>query len=210
MKKSIILVILGALAIAQCCSADRFACMSIHHSPVLEHRWIQDRQDFVSVYWDRMGLTQDRGMAVDDIRNASLYYALAPGIERGLIFLESSDFSTMPVGRQELGDGVYVMVIDYLTISRDKKHFEAHQNYADIHYVATGAEAIEYARVEALQVVEAYDPVKEAAFLEGPGSFVTEQPGTFMIAFPNDAHIPGCPVGSPAAVRKVVVKIPVQ
>lgn len=210
MKRGVILLILGALVIAQCCSADRFACMSARHSPVFEQRWIQDRQDFVSIYCDRMGLTPEKGMVVDDIRNAGIYYALAPGIERGLRFLESSDFSEMPVGRQELGDGVYVMVMDYLTIPREKKHFEAHQNYIDIHYVATGAEAIEYAKVEALHVVEEYDPAKDVAFLEGPGSFVTEQPGTFMILFPDDAHIPGCPAGSPDAVRKVVVKVPVQ
>ena|GEM_PF-1449827 len=209
MRRGPVFLILGALMISQCCSADRFACMSARHSPVFEQRWIQDRQDFVSIYCDRMGLTLNQGVVVDDIRNADLYYALAPGIERGLRFLASSDFSDMPAGRQELGDGVYVMVTDYLTIPREKKHFEAHQKYADIHYVARGAEVIGYARVEALHVVEKYDPAKEAAFLEGSGSFVTEQPGTFMILFPGEAHIPGCPVGSPDAVRKVVVKVPV-
>lgn len=203
-------MILGALAAAQCRGADGFGCMPARHSPVFEQRWIQDRQDFVSIYCDRMGLTLDRGMVVDDIRNASLYYALSPGIEKGLRFLESSDFSQIPAGRQELGDGVYAMVTDYVTIPREKKHFEAHRKYIDIHYVARGAEVIGYAKVEALHVVEKYDPVKDAAFLEGPCSFVTEQPGTFMIVFPGDAHIPGCPAGSPNAVHKVVVKIPVE
>jgi hypothetical protein len=35
---------------------DWFICVSAYHCPVLEKRWIQDRQNFISVYNDRVGL----------------------------------------------------------------------------------------------------------------------------------------------------------
>lgn len=149
-------------------------------------------------------------MVVDEIRNASVYYGLGPGIETALRYVRDTDFSGIEPGRYEIGGGCYAMVQDYTTAPREEKRWEAHRGYIDVQFVASGAEVIGYANIKALRVIEDYDAVKDVAWFEGDGSFVATGVGTFVILYPEDAHMPGVAVGTPEPVRKVIVKIPVQ
>lgn len=147
-------------------------------------------------------------MVVDDIRNASLYYALGAGIEAALRHLQGTDFSRAEPGKYEIGGGCFAIVQDYATAPREEKRWEAHRDYIDVQFIASGVELMGYADIDSLRVIEDYDASKDAAFLEGNGSFLTARAGTFVILFPHDAHMPGVAVDGPSPVRKVVVKAP--
>jgi biofilm protein TabA len=148
-------------------------------------------------------------MIADDIRNASLYAGLAPGIATALKYLADTDFSRVEPGRYEIGGGCYCLVQDYTTAPREQKRYEAHRQYVDVQFIDSGVELIGHADVGTLRVLEEYDESKDVAFLEGEGSFVIARAGTFVILFPHDAHIPGVALAQPEPVRKVVAKVPI-
>lgn len=148
-------------------------------------------------------------MVIDQISNASLYYELGPGIETGLRYLETTDFSSVEPGKYDIDNGCHVIVQNYLTKPREEKRWEAHQKYIDIQFIADGAELMGYADIRTLRVIEKYNESKDVTWLEGAGSFFTIRAGVFVILFPDDAHMPGVEIAAPDNVRKVVVKVPV-
>ncbi len=116
--------------------------------------------------------------------------------------------------RYDMRDGMYAMVSAYTTKPPEEAVFEAHQKYIDIQALVAGEEAIEWAPANTLRVQKPYDAENDCALFErlGPGPGRVEiRPGVFMVLFPNDAHAPGIAAGqTPQAVKKVVVKVPVQ
>lgn len=162
-------------------------------------------------------------MIVDNIQNASLYYVLSPGFETALRYLASTDLLAAEPVRHELGGGCFALVQDYETARREEKRWEAHRTYIDVQFIARGTELMGYAPLfdpstspecsalsSALQSVVEYDDDKDIERFEGDGSFITAREGTFVVLFPQDAHMPGVAAGSPESVRKVVVKVPVE
>ncbi|MCC6747108.1 MAG: YhcH/YjgK/YiaL family protein [Deltaproteobacteria bacterium] len=146
-------------------------------------------------------------MLIDQLKNASLYYGLGAGIARALRFLEETDVTRLPAGRHELeGDEVYAIVQDYETKRPEQGAWEAHRKYIDVQYVARGSEQMGFSHLGQL-AAGPYDAEKDFLRLEGPGEFLHLREGTFMILWPEDAHMPGMAVSAPEPVRKVVVKV---
>lgn len=148
-------------------------------------------------------------MIVDQIRNASMYYELGPGIEAALRYLESTDFTVIEPGKYDISGGSYALVQSYVAKSGEGRLWEAHRNYIDVQFMASGRELIGYADIRSLQMDEEYEESKDVAMLTGEGSFVAMQTGTFMILFPDDAHMPCVELTPSEEIRKVVVKVPV-
>ena len=147
-------------------------------------------------------------MIVDRIENATLYLGLGKGMAAALDYLRKTDFSRLKPGRSDLdGANLYAMVQEYSTRLREADRWEAHRRYIDVQYLVSGEERIGYANLSRLKVVEAYDASKDALFLSGEGDFLLLRPGTFMILWPEDAHMPGIAAASPAPAKKVVVKV---
>lgn len=147
-------------------------------------------------------------MIIDSIKNARIYFGIAPGIEKALKWLESQDFSSLVPGRYEIeGDEIFAMVQDYETVPKEEKRWEAHRKYIDVQFIASGTELMGFSNIVSLETVEEYNDEKDITWLEGEGDFATAEAGNFVILFPHDAHMPGCAVGKPELVRKVVVKV---
>src|ERR1035437_10061848 len=125
-------------------------------------------------------------MIIDEIRNASLYYALGPGIEAALRYLQGTGFSEAEPGKCEIGGGRFAIGQGYATAPREEKGWEAHRDYVDVQFIASGVELMGYADIEALRVIEDYDGSKDVTWLAGEGSFVTARAGTFVVLFPHD------------------------
>ena len=89
------------------------------------------------------------------------------------------------------------------------KIFEAHRKYIDLHYIMEGAEQFGYANIGTLTPVTEYDETGDYIFLKGEGSRLTLRAGDFLIAFPEDAHIPALKSNQTVMVKRAVVKIPV-
>src|SRR3989339_84649 len=97
------------------------------------------------------------------------------------------------------GRDVYAIASSYKTASRGEKKFESHRKYADIQFLVSGREVIEWSPAAELKLFSPYNPQKDAAFYKKPAqtSLLNMSPGIFAVFFPGDGHMPGCAAGRP-------------
>jgi len=148
-------------------------------------------------------------MIIDRIENAALYYSIHPKFKQAFDYVNSIDVHSIPVGRHEIDDKMYVLVQEYTTKLKDQGKWEAHRRYIDLQYVVQGAEGMGYANIHHLQQGE-YIPEKDFLPLFGEGDQVALRSGCFVLLFPEDAHMPGMALGESKPARKIVVKIAVK
>jgi YhcH/YjgK/YiaL family protein len=147
-------------------------------------------------------------MILDSLKNAEMYYVLGEKIAKGLKFLQETDLTALPLGRNEIGDGCFGMVSSYDTKPVEEGFWEAHRKYIDIQYVFSGAERMGYANIDSLTTSKPYVEADDLHCLDGDGDIITVHEGEFTIFAPQDAHMPGLVVDSPKNVRKIIVKVP--
>ena len=149
-------------------------------------------------------------MIVDRLENAAQYpfgaawdkaftflRGLAPDVAKGRIPIQ--------------GEEIFALVSGYASRPPSEALFEAHRSYVDIQVVLLGREGCEWSPEETLVPEIPFDPTKDVAFYrrpsQGPGR-VELVPGTFVVFFSQDAHMPGLIAGDrPEQIKKVVVKI---
>jgi len=146
-------------------------------------------------------------MVIDQLKNAALYLETHIRMGEAFRYLQKTDFSKIEPGRYEIdGANVFALVQQYDTKAKEKGRWEAHRRYIDVQYVFSGTELFGYTDTERLQSV-AYDEVKDFHELEGNGDFLQVPAGTFLLLFPQDAHMPGISVSTTQPVKKIVVKV---
>lgn len=108
------------------------------------------------------------------------------------------------------GDDIYAQITSYETRTKDTAALESHRKYIDIQAILIGREKIEVTSTNGLVVNVPYDKTTDVEFYDhsnGPTQ-VDLYPGTFVMFFPHDAHMPGLVMEEkPELVKKVVVKI---
>lgn len=134
-------------------------------------------------------------------------------IRRAIDYLKSHDFSAMEAGVYEIeGKQLYAQVIDTETTPKEEKRPESHEKYLDVQFLAQGKELIgctpntgNYEIAEKLQDKDLifYTAVENETFL-------VMRPGSVAVLFPHDIHRPACADGTPAKIRKIVVKVSVE
>lgn len=127
-------------------------------------------------------------------------------------FLRRSDLKDLSEGEITLDHGVFAGVQHYVTVAKDGFDYETHEKYFDVHYIIEGTEKIGVAGRTELVAKGDYDAVKDVTFYEEPmeAGEILLRAGDYVILAPEDAHKPRCAVGSPAAVKKIVVKVPIN
>ncbi len=146
-------------------------------------------------------------MVIDYLKNAALYSGMHPRMVEAFRYLQKGDFAKIEPGRYEIdGADLFALIQQYDPKPREKARWEAHRKYIDVQYVFTGAELFGYAPLEHLDSV-AYDEAKDFHELKGDGDFLRVPAGTFLILFPQDAHMPGIAGLASRFVKKIVVKI---
>ena len=145
-------------------------------------------------------------MIIDNIRNAGLYYGLGERFETALRFLEEYDGKADEKADIPVSDGVMVKCRPYLTKPESECAFEAHEKFADIHFVVSGTECIGYAPVDTLSVTGKNED-KDMIYLEGKGTMIPLRAGDFMITLPEDAHMPCVENGGPVFCGKLIAKV---
>ncbi len=122
--------------------------------------------------------------------------------------------ATVPDGIHELGEaGWYVNVHGYTTKPAAECTWENHFRAIDIQYLISGAEAILVAPAIKLGTPTDQNEEKDYQLFaptDRPTQFLPMTPGDFAIFYPGEAHAPKVALGEPAALRKLVVKIPVS
>ncbi len=147
-------------------------------------------------------------MIIDTLDNTTAYESLGARFAKAFDYLRSGRPVTDPVGQYFLdGDDVFVNVEEYISKPIERGRYEAHREYADVQYVASGCERMGYAPLDEVQMIEEYNPARDIAFYKGEGKMLRVPAGTFAVFMPQDAHMPCIADKSPASVRKVVVKV---
>lgn len=125
--------------------------------------------------------------------------------------LRSQDLSALSAGRYEFeGSRSYFMVQEPETRALEATRHEAHRAYADVQIVLSGAERFGFAPIDpALAPAEDRFEKSDIAFYPVPAneSFVDVGAGMFVVFYPGEFHRPAIAIGSPARIRKVVIKI---
>lgn len=147
-------------------------------------------------------------MIIDSISNCHNFFSLNTRFSTAFEYVLANDFSKFEPGRYDVdGNEIYVMVSDYTTKSISECKWEAHRKYIDIHLMAKGSEKFGFANIDLMKTTQDYTEEKDFLLLEGEGDFIKLEPESFIITFPQDAHMPGILIDHPCGVKKVVIKV---
>ncbi len=126
----------------------------------------------------------------------------------------SRSLGSLTEGIHELGrSGWFANVHGYTTQARELCVWENHPATIDIQYMIDGIEGIDLAPVASLGNPTAFKPESDTQKFAATSHPVTQlilRSGDFTIFLPGEAHRPKVAVAEPAALRKLVVKIPIS
>ena len=148
-------------------------------------------------------------MIVDRLSNWRRYTGLEE-LRPAFEWLDRHAGETLPEGRLDIdGDRLFALPQSYAPKPVEGARFESHRRYADVQYIAGGAEMIGYAPTDTLELEAPYDPEKDIAFFAQPARYtpIALPAGCFAVFYPEDAHMPCCRLDSDAPIRKVVMKV---
>lgn len=152
-------------------------------------------------------------MLLGDLSRADFAKSLPPVFARLCTKLSQLDLHTLPLGWQDLEEGIRMNVMEFETASRETKKAEMHRKFIDIQVLISGIEAIDYGIAQPdLAQFDEYreeDDYQLTPSIEN-GNTVVLQPNQFAIFLPYEPHTPGISVNEQhKALRKLVVKVPV-
>lgn len=147
-------------------------------------------------------------MIYTEIANIGHYRGLGEYLDKAVEYLCTHPLGEVQAGHYEIdGKMVYMNVFDYETIPEDGAFFEAHKKYADIHMTVAGEEIVGVSDMSRVSV-KTFDEEKDLLEVEGPVEhYIRLIPGKALITLPEDAHKVKLAAGSPAAVKKAVIKV---
>lgn len=139
------------------------------------------------------------------------YKIISPHFEKAIRHILSTDFTALESGRYPIeGENIFAIINEYTTKPASECDPESHRDYADIQIMLAGAERFGYTPLIEQPATTPYNPEKDVALYSiAPEdlSYITLQPGQFIIFFPADIHQPEVFLHQPDLVRKVVVKV---
>ena len=149
-------------------------------------------------------------MIFDQLENWACY-PLGPAWQKAFAFLRSLTPDAAAQRYELEGEDIYAQISSYDTIAPETTALETHDIYTDIQTVLSGRERMVISPRQGLTTQTPYDPSQDIAFYEKTGRGAVSlnlTPGTFVLFYPQDAHMPGLhPYDSPERVKKVVIKI---
>lgn len=150
-------------------------------------------------------------MIFDKMQNISCYFDEIPQLKKVAEFIDDFNQNGREDGTYEIdGKHIFAMIQSYRTKAQTyEMMFEAHKKYIDLQYIVSGIEKIRWARLSSVHLVEErYSQGGDIAFYEGDALFdFTLTKGTFLMLYPQDAHLSGLSADKDVNVRKIVFKI---
>ncbi|HGY1465253.1 TPA: YhcH/YjgK/YiaL family protein [Klebsiella aerogenes] len=115
-----------------------------------------------------------------------------------------------PLGKHDIdGNNLFYLISEDSTEAQAERRAEFHARYLDIQIVLRGQEGMTFSTLPAGEPQTDWLADKDIAFL-GEGAqekTVILNEGDFVVFYPGEVHKPLCAVGTPAKVRKAVVKV---
>lgn len=147
-------------------------------------------------------------MIFGNIKDEKRYSFLGPAVRKCFEYYNAEDLLGREKGSYPIdGDNIFVNIVEYETVDRSQKKWEAHKDYLDIHMILSGEEIID---VNFIDNMTQGDYVKAEDFLAVEGevtSYGICRPGDFMICYPEDGHKPGVKVDAPQKIKKAIFKV---
>jgi biofilm protein TabA len=150
---------------------------------------------------------------------------LHPQFKSALQWITDGKQNPRPLGKSEIGEGMFAIVQEYNPKPLDGAEFENHHQFIDIQAIEKGVEAIYWTKMTdsvnfsrtAKYSVENDIEFYGTSDVETESSRIILTPGMFMILWPGDWHMPGISP-QPASdtqislnrIRKIVIKVPIN
>ena len=98
-------------------------------------------------------------------------------------------------------------IVEYQTVEAEKRFWEAHREYLDIHLMLDGTEQIDLNFIQDMDVKD-YVPADDFLPMEGSkNSSVVLKSGDFLICFPSDAHRTAVAAEKSETIKKAIFKV---
>ena len=171
------------------------------------------------MYTTRTTVTQKNGeqtMIYGNINVKETEAAFSPTLRKALEIIRTTDTTGMKAGRYPLdGDNLILQINELTTEPKEQRKSEIHRKYIDVQYMIHGRELIGcYPDTGEDEIFE--DRLEEGdirfyKIREVPGEVMLPMTdGCYAVFFPEDVHRPGCQMGEPCDVRKIVLKVKVD
>lgn len=149
-------------------------------------------------------------MILDNIAHRSSYRQMTD-LTQVLEYMAEQNVQTMPEVAVQLREGeVFVNPAQFTSKPIEECRFEAHRNFADVHYILEGSETIIVADIAKTTETTPYNKLQDIGFATcTEGVVCTLYPGDFLVCFPQDAHRVGIMQNAPMPVKKLIGKIKV-
>lgn len=130
-------------------------------------------------------------------------------INYALDYLKNSILEQLELGKHVINDWLYINVQEYMTKDLSECKFESHKKYVDIQMMINGLEAIETSDIDKLELETSYDEDKDVMFWkQKPNQMRTViSNGSYVILYPQNAHMPCIAIDKPIKVKKLVAKV---
>lgn len=138
---------------------------------------------------------------------------LPEALRQAIEYVKANVDDATPCGRHDIdGNECFYLVSEDMTQPFAERRAEYHARYLDIQIVLKGQEGMTFSTLPHGEPDTDWLADKDIAFLpEGEQEkTVVLNEGDFVVFYPGEVHKPLCAVGSPAQVRKVVVKMRVN
>lgn len=147
-------------------------------------------------------------MIFGNIHNLKEFPFLEEQIKECFTYAKEHDLASYEKGSHAIdGDRLFVNIVEYTTTIPEKRFWEAHKNYLDIHVMIHGTEQIDLNFIQNMDVKEF---VEKDDFLpmdgEKNGSVILRD-GDFLICYPSDGHRTAVAVNGPETIRKAIFKV---
>ena len=145
-------------------------------------------------------------MIIDVLTNSEKYTKLNENFKTVFDYLKNKNLKEMSCGSYEIkGKELYFNLQEGVTKQTQK--LEAHKKYIDIQVVVNGEEYMGYTNINNTTVTEEYNEEKDVMFLNGAVDKVKADEKSFVIFYPEDAHMPSLSVNEDKLVKKAIFKI---
>ncbi|ENL8727899.1 YhcH/YjgK/YiaL family protein [Citrobacter amalonaticus] len=131
-------------------------------------------------------------------------------LRQAIEYIKANVTESTEKGKHEIdGSRLFYLISEDMTEPFEKRRAEYHARYLDIQIVLKGQEGMTFSVLPAGKPDTDWLADKDIAFLaegEQEKTLILNE-GDFVVFYPQEVHKPLCAVGTPAPVRKAVVKL---
>jgi YhcH/YjgK/YiaL family protein len=149
-------------------------------------------------------------MIISSLDNSHTIESLHPGFKVLFDYVKNNNLLQQETGKIEIdGENLFINNVLVSLKKKNEQVLESHEQYIDVHIPLDKNEIIGWKPTAAcLEIKSGYNAEEDyALFNDTPSFYIIVEPGTFLIAFPEDAHAPLIGEGE---IRKLVAKIKID